>query len=78
MDKIYSTFDEAVFREIIEPIESTGEATQDDFDIDAIAEEVIQYQQEFDSQGRERVDEAGYFLAVDTETFWKTVERFAR
>lgn len=61
----YSTRDEAVLREIVEPIEA-GEATADEYDIDAIADAVLgDYSQ-------------GFALIVNDETFWHIVAENAR
>lgn len=56
----YSTKDEAIEREIITPIEN-GEATREEYDIDAIAEAVI------DSDDRNR-----YYVREDVD-FWDVV-----
>jgi hypothetical protein len=62
----YSTRDEAIEREIVVPIEATGVATRDEYDIDAIADEVL------GGAGD------GYALTVDTDGFWAAVEKHAR
>lgn len=62
----YATRNDAIFREIVAPIEATNEALHDEYDIDAIADEVLGHH------------EAGYALQVDTETFWKIVEKHER
>lgn len=57
----YSTRDEAIQAEIINPIEA-GEATADEFDIETIANKVLGgYDQ-------------GYALIVDPAEFWEIVE----
>lgn len=61
----YATRDEAILREIVEPIEA-GDASADDYDVDAIADEALA-----DYEG-------GYALRVDVEEFWQIVERHAR
>lgn len=58
----YPTRDEAIAREIIEPIEA-GEATADEFDIDAIADQVLG---SYDD---------GYACQVEHDEFWKIVEQ---
>lgn len=56
----YTTREEAIDREIIEVIEA-GDATIEDYDIDAIADVVLgDY-------------EDGYVLKVDEATFWDIV-----
>lgn len=56
----YSTKDEAIEREIIDPIEN-GDATRDEYDIDAIADQVI------DSD-----EDNNYFVRDDVD-FWGIV-----
>ena len=65
----YSTRNEAIEREIITAIEA-GDATRDEFDIDAIADEVIE--QVISETGR-----VTYQITVDTDAFWAAVERHA-
>lgn len=56
----YTTREEAIEREIVEVIES-GDATRDEYDIDAIVDAVIgDY-------------EDGYAIKVDEATFWGIV-----
>jgi len=61
----HSTRDEAIQSEIITAIEATGVATRDEYDIDAIADEVLGGYDE------------GYELIVDSAGFWAAVERHA-
>lgn len=56
----YSTKDQAIENEIIDPIEA-GDATRDEYDIDAIADQVI------DSDDRNR-----YYAREDVD-FWEIV-----
>jgi len=69
MTQTYTTRDEAIQREIIEPIEAAGPdvARAEDYDVDAIACEVL------------AVDERGrWHLAVDSDDeFWRAVEAHA-
>jgi hypothetical protein len=58
----YVTRQDAIYREIIEPIEN-GEARADEFDIDAIADEVLGGYDE------------GFACVVDHDEFWAAVER---
>lgn len=60
----YTTRTEAIDREIIQPIEN-GDATAAEFDIDAIADEVL------------GTHEQGYALQVDETDFWTIVEKHA-
>lgn len=63
----YTTRDEAIAREIIEPIETGNgvESAADEFDVEAIAEAVLA-----DHDG-------GYASTVDEARFWEIVERYA-
>ncbi|MCD4558215.1 hypothetical protein [Schaalia sp. lx-100] len=74
----YGTFHEAVHWLIITSLEA-GEifvSVEEDFDIDAIADEVI--------DSREIIDENGYsrgvvfYQCVDTDEFWEIVRKHAR
>ena len=60
MARTYTTRSEAIYREIIEAIES-GDVTSDQYDIDAIADAVI------------GSFEDGYALQVDEASFWGIV-----
>jgi len=68
MDATYTTRDEAIQREIVAAIEAAGPdvARADDYDVDAIACEVLGV----DERGRWRVD-------VDSDEFWRAVEAHA-
>jgi len=68
MTQTYATRAEAIEREIIEPIEASGEVrdARAEFDIDAIAAEVL----------GDYAD--GYACLVDADEFWRIVERHAR
>lgn len=65
----YTTRDEAIQREIVAAIEANGTdvAVADEFDVDAIADEVL----DTDGQGR-------WYVAVDDDEFWRAVERHAQ
>jgi len=65
----YSTRDEAIEREIIVAIEA-GDATRDEFDIDAIADEVIE--QVISETGR-----VTFQVTVEPSEFWEVVARHA-
>ena len=58
----YTTHTEAIQREIIEPIEA-GNATAAEFDIDAIADQVL------------GSHEDGYACQVEHDEFWQIVEQ---
>lgn len=65
MTNTYTTRNEAIQREIIDPIEA-GEATAEEHDIDAIADAVLgDYDQ-------------GFACLTDVETFWRLVEENLR
>lgn len=69
----FTTRDEAVTRLIVEAIDASGEVTADQYDIDAIADAVL----DTDDRGRwgmaaGYVDEDGY---GDAEAFWAVVAR---
>jgi hypothetical protein len=66
--RTYTTRAEAIQREIIDPIEASGEVTdaRTAYDVDAIADAVLGDYSE------------GYRLRVDVGTFWRTVKRHAR
>jgi len=61
----YTTRDEAIQREIIEPIEA-GDATAAEYDVEAIAAKVLA-----DYEG-------GYALKVEVDEFWQIVAEHAR
>lgn len=63
----YSTRDEAIEREIITAIEGSGTA-RNEFDIDAIADEVIE-------QVITETGQVTYQVTDDTDAFWAAVER---
>lgn len=69
----YTTRSEAVLREVIEPIEATGEASRDEYDIEAIADEVLEYDPAFG-----HIQDAGYSLKFDVDDFWDVVRRHER
>ena len=57
----YTTRTEAIQREIIDPINS-GDANATEFNIDAIADEVID------------CENGAYYCTVDPDEFWEVVE----
>ena len=70
MTTTYTTYKDAVQREVIEPIEAAGEDVVADawaeYDIEAIADAILEYR-----DGR-------YVPVVDTDEFWRIVEKHAR
>ena len=68
----YTARDEAIQREIIDPIEASGYSA-DAFDVETIASETIAQVQPY---GKHAAPE--YRCVVDPETFWTTVQANAR
>ena len=64
MARTYSTRDEAIYREIIEAIEA-GDATREEYDIEAIADAVLGDYKD------------GFALKVEESEFWDTVAAHA-
>lgn len=64
MARTYTTRSEAIYREIIEAIEA-GDATRDEYDIDAIADRVLGDYEE------------GFALKVEESEFWDIVAAHA-
>lgn len=78
--KVYETRDEAVLREVVEPIEATGvvKDAYEHYDVDAIADEVVVFCAGRDGNyGVCRCRRSGYVVdgAVD---FWAVVEQHER
>lgn len=69
--KIYSTRDEAVREEMMVAL---GEYV-DEFDIDAIADEVIVSLTVRDEHDNILLDQSGYYVGVDDEEFWEIVAK---
>ncbi|QRP98933.1 hypothetical protein I6J72_05385 [Corynebacterium sp. FDAARGOS 1242] len=69
---LYSRRDEAIHREIIEPLGE--EATN--FDIEAIADEMITWHDEFNNKGEIEANRSGFRIKEDID-FWTLVERHA-
>lgn len=69
MDKRYDTRDEAIEREIVEPIEASGiaEDARTEYDLDAIARDVLEA----------APGSGGYSWTnvADHDTFWQSVAR---
>lgn len=67
----YATKDDAMYREVIEPIEASGvvESAADEFDVEAIFDETVT----FDSGRQQFVP-----TAEDPEEFWASVARHAK
>lgn len=72
---MYTTFDEAVDREIVEPIESGGvvEDAYAEYDIDKIADEVLVWNV---NPNRPRcLNVQGFSSVVTPDEFWEIVQR---
>lgn len=65
-DARYESRGEAVLREIVEPIEATGEASREEYDIDAIAAQVL------------GDADLGFAMMVESDEFWSTVAEHQR
>lgn len=80
--KLYTTRNDAIAREIVSPIEDGGEIENayDQFDIDAIADEVLEYVDGYDSeQNAYFLNRQGFRLREDIEAddFWDSAMRHA-
>lgn len=69
----YTTRNEAILREIIEPL---GDYASQ-HDTDAIGEEVLDYYDGRDDEGTIHLGRAGFYLSATTDGFWAAVERHA-
>ncbi|MDK6814520.1 hypothetical protein QP363_11020 [Corynebacterium sp. UMB6689] len=69
---IYSRLDEAILREIIEPL---GEYANE-FDIDAIADEMIDWHDEYNAKGEININRSGFHIKEDAD-LWEIIERHA-
>ena len=69
---VYATRDEAIQREITEPLAS-GEG--DNFATGAIADEVLAWHSDIHADGTEHLDSSGYVVSASGEEFWDAVSR---
>lgn len=69
---MYSRRDEAIQREIIEPL---GEAANE-FDIDAIADEMIDWRDDYNAKGEINVNRSGFHIKEGAD-LWEIIERHA-
>ena len=69
---LYSRHDEAVKREIIEPL---GEYANE-FDTDAIADEMIGWHDEYNAKGEINVNRSGFRIKEGAD-LWEIIERHA-
>lgn len=74
----YSTRPDAVAAEIIEPLE-VGESSAAEYDVEAIADEVIVHIEVRDSHGNEVLTSSGYEIRedLDHDKFWAVVAKHA-
>lgn len=72
--QVYTTRDEAIQRQIVEPLGDEGNSI-DDETLDCIADDVLEYHTEYDDQGNQRLDKSGFVQKVDTDQFWESVQR---
>ena len=71
----YATEDEAIEREIVPAL---GEYVGD-FDIEAIADRVLEFDDAYDeSENAYRLSKQGFRLAVEGDEFWAIVEECAK
>ena len=78
--KVYETRDEAVLREVVEPIEATGVAKDayEHYDVDAIADAVVVFCAGRDGNyGVCQCPRSGYVVDEGAD-FWAAVERNER
>lgn len=68
----YATLTDAINQDLIPALHEFA----DDYDIDAIAAEVYEYQVDHDAQGNELLNTAGFAQKVTTDEFWRIVRRF--
>lgn len=68
----YSRHDEAVQREILEPL---GEYAKE-FDTDAIADEMIVWHDEYNAKGKINVNRSGFRIKEGAD-LWEIIERHA-
>lgn len=76
----YTTYNEAIEREIIEPIEASGvvENAREAFYIAMIAEDYLAYVEGWDKErGAYNVTRCGYIVREDVE-FWDIVAKYER
>lgn len=77
--RIYQSIDEAIEREIVQPLEYSGvvEDAREEFDVEGIADDILEYYQVKNSKGSIRLDKSGYKLKkITPEEFWQIVAKF--
>jgi hypothetical protein len=68
----YSTRAEAIQNEIIDPIEANGTAKASEYDIDAIAEQLILQKADIDENGIQHGN--AWYEVDEAQDFWSIVE----
>lgn len=78
---LHQTRTEAIAREIVDPIEASGVVADAyaEFDVEAIAGEVISYADGYDyAESVYRVNQAGFYCNTWPDDFWATVAAHTR
>jgi len=75
----YSTKPEAVQAEVIAPIEASGMVAdaRAEFDVDAIADRVIAFEDGVDAGGVTHLNRQGFYCTVEPGEFWQVVAAHA-
>lgn len=78
--KVYETRDEAVYREVVGPIEATGvvENAYEQYDVDAIADEVVALYIGYGGGHGVYQDTRPSYAVDETVDFWAVVARHER
>lgn len=76
----YTTRDEAINREIVEPIENGDvDDAYAEYDIDALADDLLYWHTEYDEDGNELLNYCGFRLReIESDDFWDLVLDHAR
>lgn len=76
----YTTREDAIYWEIVTPIEASGVVAdaRSEFDVEAIADRVIVFDEGYDFRADVyRLNWQGFYCVVDPEAFWKLVAAHA-
>lgn len=76
----YTTRDEAIYREIVEPIESGDvDDAYAEYDIETLADDLLYWHTEHDENGNELLNYCGFRRReIDEDDFWDLVLDHAR
>lgn len=76
----YTTRDEAISREIVEPIENGDVAdAHAEYNIEALADDLLHWHTEYDGDGNELLNHSGYRAReINPDEFWDLVLKHAR